>query len=108
MQELAQSNDPNMEGKFWVRVHFCVDLSGSDHKCPLLTFLCALKSCLYTASSKAISSYYVIIKLYQAIMLTCMILNKLPNIAGLSLTFSKMRIIVLTSEMCCEDKIEAQ
>ena len=45
-----------MEGKFWVRVHFCVDLSGSDHKCPLLTFLCALKSCLYTASSKAISS----------------------------------------------------
>ena len=60
--ELAQSNDPNMEGKFWVRVHFYVDLSGSDHKCPLLTFLCALKSCLYTLSSKAIStinSYYV-------------------------------------------------
>lgn len=60
--ELAQSNDPNTEGKFWVRVHFYVDLSGSNHKCPLLTFLCALKSCLYTPSSKAIStinSYYV-------------------------------------------------
>lgn len=39
---------------------------------------------------------------------SCMILNKSPNIAGLSLTFSKMGIIVLTSEMCCEDKIEAQ
>lgn len=94
-----------------VKNHFLISKSSKEHFGGRIqtyfTYMQNMKQC--SSCGKGMKPWVRMIQVRRSALShpSCMILNKLPNIAGLSLTFSKMRIIVLTSEMCCEDKIEA-